>query len=579
MLTAFKTLVKNNTKDLSSKKTVIPVFILALVSFFVYYPSIFYDFAYDDNVHIVRNPLIRKVEMWPLIFTSPIYPGNLYRPVLIFSYAVTYYLLGEAPWIYHLENLFLNSWIVIFLFLLLRYFFDDLISFIIALIFAVHPIHVEVVANISGRSELLCHFFGITALVLSQRFITASTSLSEGCRKRKTICYFFIIVCILGCLFAKESGIVFILLLLLLQRYRRDQIDKRAGMLVVLSFIICFVFLLVCRWHILGSRLFGGGAIDPLDNVLAILPRDERVRSAFYYLYRYFEQILIPSVISADYSYPQFTPLLSRLELHQSISLITLSLILLIGVIGFTQKHWSGFFIGWFFLSFAVTSNILLPIGTIYAERLSYLPSFGVIGVLVFLLYSLMQLISQRVFYISISAIFLIFGFHSFVAQQNWYDDITLGYSQTLNAPKSARTWNNFALIQLNAQKPAEALKSVDKALTLYKYSHFSYSLRGDAYLRLNDVEKAKEAYLESVRLDDLFSPPLVHLGKLLYDTGEYQDAIKYLSKVTNDMGTQEKLHIIAQRLLYNSYLKIGRIEDAASVRNELLQQYGIELS
>src|SRR6185436_1377839 len=103
-----------------------------------------------------------------------IIPNDLYRPLSLVMFAIEYQFFGPNPAAGHFFNILTFIGCVIMLFLFLDKFFGGkktAIAFIGALVFAVHPIHTEVVANIKSRDELLCYFFGFWSLNLFMNYM------------------------------------------------------------------------------------------------------------------------------------------------------------------------------------------------------------------------------------------------------------------------------------------------------------------------------------------------------------------------------------------------------------------------
>jgi len=141
----------------------IAVVALALL---VYANTLANGFVYDDISIVQTNPYITDWRQIPWLFTKGYWShkfggsGN-YRPLTIITFTVEYALWGLAPLGYHLINVLLHAANVALLFGLLRcYCVAPGIAGVAALVFAVHPVHTEAVANVVGRSELLGMLFG-----------------------------------------------------------------------------------------------------------------------------------------------------------------------------------------------------------------------------------------------------------------------------------------------------------------------------------------------------------------------------------------------------------------------------------
>jgi len=145
--------------------------ILAVISFAVYANSLQNEFVFDDESVVQGDPTIMDLSNIPKFFTGEMgfhkVIGAYYRPVVSSSYAIDYAIWEFNPVGFHLTNILMHVINVLLFFTLLRLMFEksvspykDYIILIASLIFAVHPIHTEVVAWVSGRTDgLACTFF------------------------------------------------------------------------------------------------------------------------------------------------------------------------------------------------------------------------------------------------------------------------------------------------------------------------------------------------------------------------------------------------------------------------------------
>src|SRR6476620_8766508 len=139
--------------------------LLALVSFGIFANSLSGGFVYDDNRQILRNPLIQEPslygqalvsDVWAFKCDGKIAASNYYRPTFVAGLIVNYRLFGTSRFGWHLLNVLLHVGSCLLGFLLLRRWnISRNAAFAVALVFAVHPLHVESVAWISGSPDLL----------------------------------------------------------------------------------------------------------------------------------------------------------------------------------------------------------------------------------------------------------------------------------------------------------------------------------------------------------------------------------------------------------------------------------------
>jgi hypothetical protein len=130
----------------------------ALAAIAIYVPSLRNQFAYDDDVIVVTNT---RIHHWSTLGSALRIPywyssGHLYRPLATLSLAIDWMLGGGSPLPFHAANIFWNALVVALVARLALQWWTPAAAFAAGLWFAIHPVHVEAVANVVGRSELLC---------------------------------------------------------------------------------------------------------------------------------------------------------------------------------------------------------------------------------------------------------------------------------------------------------------------------------------------------------------------------------------------------------------------------------------
>ncbi len=158
--------------------------ILVGVAFAVNIATIGYDYTLDDPYFTSGNPYVRQgLSATPVFFTHAVYYGVYknhdasYRPLMLVSFALEKDLVGFNPKVSHTINLLIFAGLLIALFLLLRRVFNTFsvyIPFFIVLLFAVHPIHTEVVASVKSRDELMGFLFSALCTLQSFKYIDNS---------------------------------------------------------------------------------------------------------------------------------------------------------------------------------------------------------------------------------------------------------------------------------------------------------------------------------------------------------------------------------------------------------------------
>ena len=188
--------------------------LLGLLTVIIYANTLKNGFTLDDVVAIRDNKTVTQgISAIPTLLTSPYHYGwspdfhdNLYRPLSLMMFATEYQFFQLDPLPYHSVNILLYACCVIALFIFLYKLFQRTkieMAFIAALLFALHPIHTEVVANVKSADELLCFFFSFLCLNVLVRYAESGKmwQLPAGA------------FCFLLALLSKETAITFLLVI------------------------------------------------------------------------------------------------------------------------------------------------------------------------------------------------------------------------------------------------------------------------------------------------------------------------------------------------------------------------------
>ena len=230
--------------------------VLIAAAFLVYANSLDNSFVWDDEALVLGNPAIRSPVSVPRLFTARLFPeipgGNFYRPVQSLSYAIDYSLWRLDPFGYHLTNILIHAGNAVLVYLLLLALTGRRdISFMTALLFAVHPASTEAVDYVSGRADLLAAFFMYLSLLCSVAW--ERLSVRQG-RHTATRVFLFLIAVLsfVLALLTKEATVVlplFVLLCLFCFKMTRPETEtqppgRRWGMQCSL-FIIAAVYMVI----------------------------------------------------------------------------------------------------------------------------------------------------------------------------------------------------------------------------------------------------------------------------------------------------------------------------------------------
>src|SRR6266540_2224002 len=299
-------------------------------------------FTYDDKAIVRDNPRIRSPGNVPQIFATSYFggprgAGTGYRPVLLLSYAVQWWIHGRQAVAFHAVNVLLHAGATLLLAaLFLRIAIPPAAAFAGTLLFAVAPIHVEAVTSLVGRGEVLAAVFTLLYLHLALRHFRLSApglaasdalaapchpfaSLRAGSEERRMTRRFphplsrlavllAALLCYALAVLTKESGSSAPALALLLFVFVEEGgLRERLGRAFVRGFpVFCGsgaalagIFLLR-RWVLGGFIKSPGTGIFEVENALFPLDPLPRAVNACVILFRYLGRTVFPLHLSAD---------------------------------------------------------------------------------------------------------------------------------------------------------------------------------------------------------------------------------------------------------------------------------------
>jgi len=238
-------------KKLGINSHTVAFVLIVLITFGIYYNSLYGEFVWDDKDLILSHS--GYLNDWGNIFSvfaKPFFGKSpTYRPILIVSFIIDYQLWGPQPFGFHYTNVLLHIMNALLVYLLVFILFKHTyLALFSSLIFATHPIQTEAVAWISGRNDVIVTFFSLLTLI----FYILWRNL-KGAKKVFTFIGFLLAF---GCvLLTKESGIVLFLLIVLIDCCFQPVLPSRMGSKreAYLSLILISFLYIYLRMKILGD--------------------------------------------------------------------------------------------------------------------------------------------------------------------------------------------------------------------------------------------------------------------------------------------------------------------------------------
>ena len=290
---------KNEKKN---RLDLILAIILVVASFAVFANTLGGEFVYDDVRQIVRNPLIQNSELFGKAITSDVWAfkgdgeytaSNYWRPTFTAFHILNFQLFGLNPFGWHFLNILLHIGVCLFAFFLMRRLeLNEYLAFGIALVFAVHPVHTESVAWISGSPDLLFGFFFFGSLWFADRWISG---------KKKTFDLIVAIIFYFLALGSKEVAMLCFPAYFLLFDWRKTQSRQKNSETKFLDspinqtalFGIVAIVFFILRWVILGNISQDAENAVGFYNAVLSVPQN------FIF---YLKQIVFPITLGENYS-------------------------------------------------------------------------------------------------------------------------------------------------------------------------------------------------------------------------------------------------------------------------------------
>lgn len=342
---------------------------VAVVAVALFGMTVSWGWVFDDPFEIVRNTSIRSLANLPEMFSQTVWAGSgvetwLYRPLTTFSFALNYAVSGLAPWSYHLVNVGLHALISVLVFRLGRLWgLAPIAAGLGALLFAVHPVHVEVVAAAHGRKDLLAAVF-LLGMVLTHRDAISG----RGSPVLPVLLF-------AAGLLSKEVAAAGLLLVvihdILLEADLRAFLRRnRVATLYALHATTLLAWVLVRR-HVTGGITVP--ETSALDNPLVGAAPLAALATAIVVVGIGLVHLGLPAGLSPDYSFDAIPLVRSPLDLR------LIAVVVAAAVLAWTLRRRARppmlLAVGWYGATLLPGANLLVHTGTIFGDRLLYLPS------------------------------------------------------------------------------------------------------------------------------------------------------------------------------------------------------------
>ncbi|MEW6738328.1 MAG: tetratricopeptide repeat protein [Nitrospirota bacterium] len=521
------------------------IVIIALASILVYSNTLFMDFVWDDIPFIKGNKFITDVEKIPYLFTAHLWKGvdgffrgDYYRPIYALSFAIDHIFWKENPLGYHITNILLHAIASIAVYLLaLRIVSNNTAAFVAGLVFSVHPSHVEAVAWITGRNNMLLAIF----MVFSVYFYTLY------CEKRKAKYIAASLILFFLSLLIHEIAITLPLIILLYGIcFEKGRLKKK----LLWPLIYCAVTIpyFILRFAFL-EQAFKGVGKDPFV---------WHIYTAPILLLKYLKVLILPVSLKVAYEIP-----IRKALFGQGVMLSLVFLCIIIALVIFSKRYDRKLFfsLSWIFITIIPVSGIFIFIKPfLMADRYLCVPSVGFSMAVAIGFVKIRDQLKDKNLIINTAGLCIITALSilSFSYSYAWKDHYTFTIRMIKDAPDYPDGYYNLGLIYAEQKRFDYAVMEFQNALKLNPHHVETLNNLGLVYAtqgRLNDaiheLQKALQIKPHYIIHNNL---GIMHLNQKQFDeaVNEFHNALRLNSdydRAYNNLGL--------------TYMKQGKIDDA----------------
>ncbi len=539
---------KSKIPETKSKNRILFYIIIALAAFAVYANSLSNEFVFDDESVVQGDPSITSLSNLPAFFSGQQgfhkVIGRYYRPVVSASYTIDCSLYGLKPLGFHFTNVLIHVINSLLFFYLLTLMFTGtetkcknyailLVPLGIgAVLFAVHPIHTEAVAWVSGRTDSLCFTFFAAAFILYLKY-SDSNKILHLC-----LCFFLYIFALLTKEMAITLPVVIILYDFIFKGLRsKEKLVPKINIYIL--FAVVSVLYMVWRWYVLKDSseritymyFYGKDSMTALFTMLQTLPL-------------YFRLSVIPYGMLYHYSnyLPYQTTIFNFIVIF---SIVFIVIVLFSAIYLFKRLPGVSYAIFFFFITLIPVLNIV-PTMNFMADRFLYIPSAMLSIIFVSLILRYYSEKNKNIIYTVCAVFIVVYSYLTIARNADWKTNDSLFLSA--DGKPGSVTYVNIGNIYANKQDYTTAEKYYRMAIDLRPETVLANDNLGKIFLVRNNFDSAYYYMYKAYTLDTLSPEPMYSLAMVLANNNKYSESLAWLEKIqTITPGYMESVKMIGQ--------------------------------
>ncbi len=512
--------------------------LVSLITFLVYLPALSNGFVnWDDGDYVYDNPYIRSLDLKSLRWAFFGFHAGNWHPLTWISHAVDYTVWGLNPFGYHLLNNILHSVNTLLVFLLATRLveiargyshgqapFPDENSTLVAgaaagLLFGIHPLHVESVAWVAERKDVLCAFFFLLSV---QSYLFSVTSQADMTHKKKHYLFSFIFFAL--ALLSKPMAVTLPAVLLVIDWYPLRRINSVRTLLKSLFVKAPFFGLSLFSSVVTILAQESGKAIAPFT----FQPMTTRLTVAARAVVSYASKMLFPVDLLPFYPYPQDVSFFSREYLPFILLVIACAAACIAA--SRRQKLWLAASC-YYIVTLLPVLGIIQVGGQSMADRYTYLPSIGpfiVVGLGAAWLFEKARGIAPHgrtavlVLSVPCTLLILLLSYTSVRQIGIWKNSVTL-WSYLIEKEPSATTpaYYNLGLFYGREGLLEPAIENFSRAIEINPRFDMAYNNRGAALFLLGRLDEALDDFNRAIFLNPANAEAYINRGYVYLRKGE----------------------------------------------------------
>lgn len=531
-----------------------------LMTYLIYQKAIDFDFVnWDDPLYIQYNPYIREFSLSSIIWLLTHYYAGFWTPLTMISLSFDYLIGGLNPQVYHFHNIALhciNTALVYILSYRILTLAEDKSSngriierpitklfsaFMVAILFGLHPIHVESVAWATERKDLLYGLFFLASIITYISYNAQSP--------RRSWKYYLCLLFFFLSTASKPMSVTLPFVLILLDYWPLRRIHTHLKYVFVEKMPFFAIVVLSSALAVISQ--YQAGTLAGFGN----LSLSFRIMNAFHSIIFYLWKMILPFGLTTLYPV-----VYSRTYSVEYIG----SAILVAAICYFVYKSrnkYPSLLTAWLYymITLAPVLGIIQVGHQSAADRFTYLPSLGPFLIIAVFMIRVFHK-RQSILFVALSVIMFFLGYRTNKQVNVWQNSITLWENTLKTIPRNSTVaYTNLADAYKTGGRLMDALREFERAILIGPPTTYPHDGRGEILLSNGMVDDSIREFVAAISIDPNNNSPYCHLALAYKQKGLYTDALNSVKKAIQIDPYYSEAHNILG-VIYND---LGRYNDS----------------